>query len=1352
MKESAVQTKMPEGVPQKASATSSPVLSTRSAVHPILQLQRAIGNQGVQRFIQAKFTITQPGLAQQQGTLLTRTEKKPSKKSSVAPKQAVEFAKVPSVDEEGSKESAVAAPPVGTEIPGAPATPEKAPASPQEDPAYQAVIKRVAATTKHEKTPPKKPGKKAQEVKDAAVLPPTQRQEEIGYGHHLESLERVPTPVVADFTVEGFTEKFRAKVNEIGDKLPKAKDEQGAVSRAVALGVEKVAAVQEVKTQNQNLSKPLRDEVARDPLDLADKAVAAPALTVDPAGGAPEIRQARIAAAKPKTDQEISLDDESRALDDALRNQTAGGQLINIDEGSLAFPISGEKTFDEAGETKRKAQEEIQKANPRYRETEKEVVTKSEAEMPHIVKAGLKDQHQSRSNSFDDVLGTQKSHEENIEAEKGGVFKQFQDLYKETKGLVDQELAKLTDIETSFEAVLNNAEQKFRDFVHNELEYIYIPGFFDYSNWKDINAPEINKEYERLKKEKGGQQQQRFGDFDYLKLEAMDNVRDEHAKRLFDDQKESFILRVSNGVQEIAATVVGALNKAKKHIRDGETKASKLYADLTPKEQTEADTAYRAVMDQYKSLDESVEERQREIINDMARTYNKSIGKLKATFDKIKEDVLTSWFKKAWNKIKAVVNAIIEFAKRIAELLGKLVGLVGEIISSPRYFFNNLITGIGQGFSTFVDRIDEFLATAFFDWFRGSSGIAIQLPKDWGPKGIFSLFTQLLNLSTETVWQRMEIVYDKTIANAFRRGEVLLDKGLEIFGIIKNEGLGGLWDHIVDSLGTLLSDTLDEMKETVLYAAIKKVIFEIGKLLVPGGGFIAIAEKIIGLVQFIVEACSKFLDLFESFVASIEKAVRGDIAGIVKLITGALTKVITIALDFLVTFFGLGSLKEKVERFIERMRNPVIRGIDFVLQKFKPLVMKGKDFLVKGKAALGLGGKPTAEEAIAGRDEEALPGRNIDKPVMLGKEKHTLRAHIEDDHVTILMASSQLVILKRELDVIKREWTHRLRDPEKAKQLVKRLEVVEKMANGFQQEFMMTVKKDRKKAGDDLDDNLYNLDNALEKIASDFGFAELTKVEVKEKDKIVDIEKGSWWVVQGVDRRQGSQFGIEATKYTNPESQNFFEYNEHGKTWGPVGTSKEPGSFDNPFELKWPKPASDDYPTLYFGGRTTEPITQEELKNLNGQEYPPGSKVKVKPYTPHGGGTLSEREAIGLKQIHHGWHLDVGTKVGPLQPPGVRTPGGGKIVDILKKYGFDPNTDKLQGDHVHDVQLGGEDAKENLWPLDAAVNQTAGPAVARETVHYPNGSGSEKISDLKKTTAPLDRYWFRITEVKSKVK
>jgi len=117
---------------------------------------------------------------------------------------------------------------------------------------------------------------------------------------------------------------------------------------------------------------------------------------------------------------------------------------------------------------------------------------------------------------------------------------------------------------------------------------------------------------------------------------------------------------------------------------------------------------------------------------------------------------------------------------------------------------------------------------------------------------------------------------------------------------------------------------------------------------------------VIRLLEFIVDARDKILDLIESFVDSMEMAVKGNVSGIVQRVTGALTKFITVALDFLVTFFGLGELKEKVERFIQRMRNPIIRGIDFVLVKFRPMVMKGKEFLVKGKEKVLAAGKKVA--------------------------------------------------------------------------------------------------------------------------------------------------------------------------------------------------------------------------------------------------------------------------------------------------------------------------------------------------------------------------------------------------------
>lgn len=927
-----------------------------SSADMVLHLQRTAGNQAVQRLIksgalQAKLKISQPNdMYEQETESLTAIDEGELQKNAYE-----------AVAGEGNFKS--------------PAIPQKAPARPEEDAAYQAVVDQLQIKAKHEKTPKKAPERKQTETKLAAHLTPEKIAKQDAFGIHLNNLEKVNPP---EFTVETFMGEFKEKVNKLAVNLPENKEKHGTVQAALELGTGKATAKQELANQNKALSDPLRAEAKKSASEYQDKTkqeLKTYELKVDPAGATPTVKHAETAAPKPKTETEISLDDKSRTLDEALLNHNVQGQKININEESLAYPVSGENTFDEAGKAKREAQEEINKAKPRYREEENIEINKSQEDMQSLVNTGLRDYHHLRSDSFNNVLGAQKSHAGNVKGEKLSVFNKFQKIYDDTKDLVNKELEKLNDIEEIFTAIVSKAEKDFENLVRNDLEYIYTPGFFDYSDWKDRHEGEIREEYERQKRLKTGRGDGRyFGPvMDPAYIDALKIVRDKSAFKLFSDAKIIFIGEVNREVEkQIAKKVVEVLNEARKHIKKGEGDVKKAFDELGPKEKKEAENVLQAVQGQFQTLNESVEDRQREIINDMARTYNQSVGKLQGTFDAIKKDVLTSWFEKAWNKLKAVVNAIIDFASRIAQLLGRIAYLAGDIISSPRYFFKNLVTGIGQGFSTFVDRIDVFLATAFFDWLRGSSGLLIQMPKDWEPKGIFSLFTQLLNLSTETIWQRMEVVYDKTIANAFRRGEVLLAKGLEIFGIVKNEGLGGLWDHIKESLGNILEETLGMIKETVLYAAIKKAIFEIGKMLVPGGGFIAIAEKVIRLLQFIVEARNKILDLIESFIDSMEMAVKGNITGIVKHITGALTKFITIALDFLVTFFGLGSLKEKVERFIERMRKPIIRGIDWVLGKARPFVMKGKELFEKGKAKIIGVGKAVVQVGVPEDPNERL--------------------------------------------------------------------------------------------------------------------------------------------------------------------------------------------------------------------------------------------------------------------------------------------------------------------------------------------------------------------------------------------
>ena len=186
-----------------------------------------------------------------------------------------------------------------------------------------------------------------------------------------------------------------------------------------------------------------------------------------------------------------------------------------------------------------------------------------------------------------------------------------------------------------------------------------------------------------------------------------------------------------------------------------------------------------------------------------------------------------------------------------------------------------------------------------------------------------------------------------------------------------------------------------------------------------------------------------------------------------------------------------------------------------------------------------------------------------------------------------------------------------------------------------------------------------------------------------------------------------------------------------------VGTVSTPGTRKNPFKLQWPKPASSSYPVLYLGGVINRIKTQSALKGLFTKKQDDETGVKVKAYSPHSGGTLAGGETIGIASTYR---ISKGKVVGPLSD--ATTPGGGKIINLLKKYGFSAEGEGMDGDHVQEIQFGGQDALANLWPLDAGTNRGAGSTLSKASVEYPNSGKTIKISELKQNAR---QYFFKIT-------
>jgi hypothetical protein len=174
------------------------------------------------------------------------------------------------------------------------------------------------------------------------------------------------------------------------------------------------------------------------------------------------------------------------------------------------------------------------------------------------------------------------------------------------------------------------------------------------------------------------------------------------------------------------------------------------------------------------------------------------------------------------------------------------------------------------------------------------------------------------------------------------------------------------------------------------------------------------------------------------------------------------------------------------------------------------------------------------------------------------------------------------------------------------------------------------------------------------------------------------------------------------------------------------------GSQADPFDLDWPKPASSGYQTLYFGGVTDKATKQSDMAAMVGQ---PLAGVPVRAYAPTSPTSLPGGEAVGLTT-----NISVGQVIGPLSSS--TTPGGGRINRIFAKYGFRAGSEGLDGDHVKEIQFGGQDVVGNLWPLNASINRGAGSKLAQASVTHPKASLPFKIRDLKADTT--HKYYFRI--------
>lgn len=808
---------------------------------------------------------------------------------------------------------------------------EKAPTSPGKDPAFQGVVSRgkhVAFQQGHNNPAQQK----AMAAQAAAKGPSNEVASQAGAAQVGKMNAQEPQP----FDKKSFKAQLLAKIEEITPKTQEDVEEFKSSNKAASL---KETVTSSVKEGQEKAQGPIEETAKAAPDSNAGKPKAVTPLPPNEPGPAPADIGADLAAPKPKSDSEISLDKESQSLDQQMAE-------ANVTEEQLEK--SNEPEFQSALTSKKDAQKHAQEAPVAYRQDEQNLLGDAKAEAVSLTTAKTAEMHGIRKDQFGKITTSQTTTKSEDEKKRAEVAKNIEDIYRKTKQKVETRLNKLdTEVSEIFDAGAEKARQNLENHVEES---------------KTLLA-EI--------------------------LQAV-GLSDE-IQQAITEARNNYVAEMDRVIDSVANAVEIGLTDAKAIIATGQREIANYVAGLPQDLKQVGEKAATEIQGKFDTLRQQVDEKKNQLVDSLAQKYVTNLKEVDERVQQLREEN-KSWIDKAKDAVGDVIDTIKKLKTMLLNTLSRAAGAIDKIIKDPIGFLGNLIAGVKQGLQNFVNNIGSHLKKGLMSWLFGEAAKAgIQMPETFDLKGILSLALQLLGISWANLRARaVKMFGEKVVAG--------LEKAWEVFQIIQAQGIGGLWEYIKEQLSNLKEMVIDGIKNMVITEVIKAGIqWLIGVLGGPAGAFIKACKAIYDIIIWFINNGSRLMSLVEAIISSVSAIAAGNVSGAAKFIENSLAQAIPVVIGFLASLLGLGSLSEKIKGIIQKIQEPVNKAIDWVLGKAKAAVKKVASLLgfgKKGKPAEG--GSPEANKKAREKARERV-ARATQRPFKDEKELAGVVKQIETD-------------------------------------------------------------------------------------------------------------------------------------------------------------------------------------------------------------------------------------------------------------------------------------------------------------------------------------------------------------------
>ena len=269
---------------------------------------------------------------------------------------------------------------------------------------------------------------------------------------------------------------------------------------------------------------------------------------------------------------------------------------------------------------------------------------------------------------------------------------------------------------------------------------------------------------------------------------------------------------------------------------------------------------------------------------------------------------------------------LIVVAPAAVPYLKRAGGAFKTIIRNPIGFVRTLVAAGKQGFSQFAGNFLTHLKAALVGWLTGAlAGAGVYIPQGFNLREILKFVLSVMGLTWANIRAKLVRAVGETAVKA-------LETGFDIVKTLVTEGPAAAWQKIVETINNLKEMAIDAVMSFVKSKIVEIAVIKLLSMLSPAGAFIQALIAIYNTIMFFVERLRQIAAVAASFIDSIAAIARGTIAPAAARVERTLAGMLVLVISFLARLAGLGRVSDAITGLIQKIRAPIDRALDRVVE------------------------------------------------------------------------------------------------------------------------------------------------------------------------------------------------------------------------------------------------------------------------------------------------------------------------------------------------------------------------------------------------------------------------------------